>query len=332
MAKRLVSSHVSNERNSVGQSRAAQFMDQMLEWQHFSVSTHVSKHLSSSTRRTSKVIFLNGRKIQATTVSAWHTACFFFCFVFLFSIQEIIFPCVYWHSVQLWHIWYSFTSCLWINALIFFADSWFGRVANLSCTPLRNRTTPPLSHARDPEVQMLRGNYTDALPPPPSLTSRTCHQILITCGEINTKLIPCQADRASSSSSSNMHLTLPTPLVPLYRGAVKAPWAALAAAVVAAWRTAWLAMTPVANSAWAFWKLASVCLYRLWIWRGGRAEHADTRYAQQFIIISCTLWGVKMIRRTWYRAIIQTGLLSTHCFMAGAPPGRRWLPASADAA
>lgn len=59
-------------------------------------------------------------------------------------------------------------------------------------------------------------------------------------------------------------LTLLTPLVPLYRGAVKAPWAALAAA----WRTAWLDMTPVANSAWAFWKLASVCLYRLWTWRG----------------------------------------------------------------
>lgn len=66
---------------------------------------------------------------------------------------------------------------------------------------------------------------------PPPLT---CHQILITFGEINTKLIPYQADRASSSSSSSMHLTLPTPLVPLYRGAVKAPWAALVAAVVAA--------------------------------------------------------------------------------------------------
>lgn len=53
-------------------------------------------------------------------------------------------------------------------------------------------------------------------------------------------------------------------MVPLYRGAVKAPWAAVAAA----WRTAWLDMTPVANSAWAFWKLASVCLYREWTWRG----------------------------------------------------------------
>ena len=43
----------------------------------------------------------------------------------------------------------------------------------------------------------------------------------------------------------------------LYRGPAKAPWAAL----VAALRTTWLAITPVANSAWAFWKLASVCLY-----------------------------------------------------------------------
>lgn len=59
-------------------------------------------------------------------------------------------------------------------------------------------------------------------------------------------------------------LSLPALLIPLYRGGVKAPWAALAAA----WRTAWLDMTPVANSAWAFWKLASVCLYKLWIWNG----------------------------------------------------------------
>lgn len=295
MTKRLVSLHLSNERNSVGQSWAAQFMDQMLEWQHFSVSTLVSKHISSLTQRTSKVIFLNGRKNPGYNCPAWHTACFFF-FFFLhtrnyFSLRLLTLGTTVTHFIQL-HI-----SSL--NQRIIFADSWFGRVANLSCTPLRNWTTPPLSHARGPEVQLLRGNYTD---PPPL----TCHQILITFGEINTKLIPYQADRASSSSSSSMHLTLPTPLVPLYRGAVKAPWAALVAAVVAAWRTAWLAMTPVANSAWAFWKLASVCLYRLWIWRRGRAEHADTWYTQQFIIISCTLWGVKMIRTTWSRAIIQT--------------------------
>lgn len=101
------------------------------------------------------------------------------------------------------------------------------------------------------------------------------------------------------------------PLSFLYGGALKAPLAALAAApaaaLAAAWRTAWLDITPVANSAWAFWKLASVCRYMPWTWAEGRAQGRwhpiRARLVHRHIAAHCAAAaaGGKMIRRTWYR-------------------------------
>lgn len=106
-------------------------------------------------------------------------------------------------------------------------------------------STPPPSHAHALQVQLPWGNY---------IASISLHrQILITCGGNKHQTDPLTSPKG--------------PLLSLYRGVLKAPCAAEAAALAVAWRTAWLDMTPVANSAWAFWKLASVCLYRLWTWR-----------------------------------------------------------------
>lgn len=321
MTKRLVSLHLSNERNSVGQSWAAQFMDQMLEWQHFSVSTLVSKHISSLTQRTSKVIFLNGRKNPGYNCPAWHTACFF-CFFFLhtrnyFSLRLLTLGTTVTHFIQL-HI-----SSL--NQRIIFADSWFGRVPNLSCTPLRNWTTPPLSHARGPEVQLLRGNYTD--PPPPHLPSNSNHlwgnkyqtdplsswQGLLlffflhashppdpSCpslsrsgegplggagggggGRLTYSLIGHDSGGELGLGLLEAGVGLPVQAVDLKKGKSRARWHLIHAAV------------------------------HHHIMHIVRGEN-DTHNLISGYYSDC--------------------LLSTHCFMAGAPPGRSWLPASTDAA
>lgn len=58
---------------------------------------------------------------------------------------------------------------------------------------------------------------------------------------------------------------------------LKAPWAAVVAAVAAAVWTVLLDMTPVANSCWAFSKLAPVVRYRAWIWGGGATRGDEHR-------------------------------------------------------
>lgn len=203
------------------------------------------------------------REYPGWNCPSWHTACYFF-FSYktkAFSLRSPTLCTTALNFIQLHVLLFSHLtpSFCFLNQQLWFVWSWFGRVANLSCTALEIKTTPPLSHAHALKFGCPGGNRIASV----SLH----HQILITCGETNTKLT---LERAATLRHPPPLLTLPTPLVSLYRGAVKAPWAALvaalAAALAAAWRTAWLDMTPVANSAWAFWKLASVCLYRLCTW------------------------------------------------------------------
>lgn len=127
-----------------------------------------------------------------------------------------------------------------------------------------------------------------------------------------------QTDPTSAWGDTPPSLLPSQPLFsPLYRGAVKAPWAALAAA----WRTAWLDITPVANSAWAFWKLASVCLYRLWTCRGGSRAHWHLIHTAIHHHIMAIV-RVKMIPRTWYWGYSSGSLLSIDSSAADGSTGQ----------
>lgn len=123
-----------------------------------------------------------------------------------------------------------------------------------------------------------------------------------------------------------------------YRGALKDPWAALAATLTAAWRTAWLDMTPVANSAWAFWKLASVCLYRLWTWgQSGqntliydvcRVQHQAHTHIHTHFQISAARLGMalwcKHDRNSWPFPIKCQGNNSVFTFFSRTTPMAAW--------
>ena len=167
-----------------------------------------------------------------------------------------------------------------------FLNEWLDHLQTLSCTRLQNTHDSSNDHSLPPKGQhfwsytkMPRtrrvGNSRGKLDP---MGSRSRAHSTLDLSTLSLCLCLC------------LCLCLPPPSLScsfsmwLYRGPATAPWAAL----VAALRTTWLAITPVANSAWAFWKLASVCLY-IECTCGKEGERRGSWYTGQLFTVPGTL-------------------------------------------